>query len=225
MRIPTRVLAALASIVLLAPALQAQTSITYGPMAGVSITTFGGADADLFDPESGLSLNKSSRVGFVGGAFAEIQLHRNFAIEPQVLYVQKGAEYKGTVSDGSTTVDAKAGFKLDYVEIPVLFKGELASDDGGVVPSLFVGPAVGFRVHCSIFAEVPGTGSLDEKCPDNSGIKSTDFSMVFGAGVEFRHFALQGRYDLGLTKIDDAGSDVKNQGWLITLGYAFGGKK
>ena len=74
-------------------------------------------------------------------------------------------------------------------------------------------------------AEVPGVASQSASCPDPSGIKSTDFGVAFGAGLEFRNFTLQGRYDLGLTKLDDAGSDVKNQGWLITLGYAFGGKQ
>jgi len=45
---------------------------------------------------------------------------------------------------------------------------------------------------------------------------------VFGAGLEFGRLSLQGRYDMGLGSVADAdGVDVKNSGWLITLGYGF----
>lgn len=60
-----------------------------------------------------------------------------------------------------------------------------------------------------------------EDCPDDS-FKSTDFSLVFGAGLELNRFSLQGRYDMRLGSVADAdGVDVKNSGGLITLGYGF----
>ena len=43
---------------------------------------------------------------------------------------------------------------------------------------------------------------------------------MFGAGLEFNRFSLQGRYDLGLNEIAED-VDVKNGGFLVTLGYAF----
>jgi opacity protein-like surface antigen len=198
----------------------AAQSVTIGPMAGVSISTFSGDDADAFS-ETGLDFDKGSRTGFAVGGFAEFEFGSNFAIEPQLLYVQKGARYSGAVDDGSgSLLDVSAGINLDYIQLPVLFKAELRKPDNKLTPSVFIGPAIGFNLGCTITAEGDGQDA-SEDCPDDT-FKSTDFSLVFGAGLEFNRFSLQGRYDMGLGSVADADDvDVKNSGWLITLGYGF----
>src|SRR5580692_9370328 len=37
-----------------------------------------------------------SRLGFVGGAFADVSLTSSFAIQPEVLYEQKGGKLNGS---------------------------------------------------------------------------------------------------------------------------------
>jgi hypothetical protein len=196
----------------------AAQSVTIGPMAGVSISTFSGDDAEIFN-ETGF--DKGSRTGFAVGGFAEFEFGSNFAIEPQLLYIQKGARYSGAVDDGSGSfVDVSAGFNLDYIQLPVLFKAELRKADNKLTPSAFVGPAIGFNIGCKITAEGDGA-DVNQDCPDDT-FKSTDFSLVFGAGLEFGRFSLQGRYDMGLGSVADSdGADVKNSGFLFTLGYGF----
>jgi len=198
----------------------AAQSVTVGPMAGVSFSTFSGDDADSFS-DSGLDFEKGTRTGFAVGGFAEFEFGSNFAIEPQLLYIQKGAKYSGSVDIGDgSLVDASAGINLDYIQLPVLFKAELRKPDSKLTPSVFLGPAIGFNVSCKITAEADGQDASDD-CPDDT-IKSTDFSLVFGAGLEYGNFSLQGRYDMGMSSVADADDvDVKNSGWLITLGYGF----
>lgn len=198
----------------------AAQAVTVGPMAGIGFSTFSGDDADAFGDE-GLDFDKGSRTGFAVGGFAEFEFGSNFAVEPQLMYVQKGARYNGSVDVGTgTPVDASAGINLDYIQLPVLFKAELRKPDSKVTPSVFVGPAIGFNLGCTITAEGDGE-DFSEDCPDDT-FKSTDFSLVLGAGLEFGRFSLQGRYDMGLGSVADAdGVDVKNSGWLFTLGYGF----
>ena len=52
-------------------------------------------------------------------------------------------------------------------------------------------------------------------------MKSTDFVLAFGGGLDVGPVALQVRYDLGLSKIFDATPqpDVKTEAWLITAGF------
>jgi len=198
----------------------AAQSVTIGPMAGVSFSSFSGDDADAFS-DTGFDLDKGTRTGFALGGFAEFEFGSNFAVEPQLLYIQKGAKYDGSVDVGTgTPVDVSAGINLDYIQLPVLLKAELRKPESKVTPSVFVGPAIGFNLGCKITAEGDGQDA-SEDCPDDT-FKSTDFSLVFGAGLEFGRLSLQGRYDMGLGSVADAdGVDVKNSGWLITLGYGF----
>jgi hypothetical protein len=196
----------------------AAQSVTVGPMAGVSLSTFSGDDVDFISDE-GIFLEKGTRTGFAVGGFAEFEFGANFAIEPQLLYLQRGAKYSGSVDDGTgTLVGVSSSLNVDYLQLPVLFKAELRKPDSKLTPAVFVGPAIGFNISCKINAE--GAGSeLSQDCPDDT-VSSTDFSLVFGAGLEYDGFSLQGRYDMGLGSIADDG-DVKNSGWLITLGYGF----
>jgi hypothetical protein len=211
--------ALLAAFAFGAAPLAAQSSVTVGPMAGVGFSSFSGDDADLFS-EDGFSLDKGSRTGLAVGGFAEFEFGSNFAIEPQLLYMQKGARYNGEVDFGEGSEDVSAGVDLDYIQLPVLFKAELRKPDNTLTPSVFVGPAFGFQIGCSLTAEGGGE-EASEDCPDDT-FKGTDFSLVFGAGLEFNRFSLQGRYDMGLGSVADVDDvDVKNGGFLVTLGYAF----
>jgi opacity protein-like surface antigen len=185
-------------------------------MGGIDFMTFGGTDSEVFENETGF--DKSSRTGFALGAFAEWQINNTWAVEPQLLYIQKGAKYKGNPAGGTS---GEATIKLDYVQIPVLLKAEYAKEGVSVVPGVFFGPAIGFKVGCSFGVEADGQ-SDSVKCDDaGASVQDTDFSLVFGAGVELDRLSLQVRYDLGLTNIDRDGAEVHNQGWLISLGYGF----
>ncbi|MBR4454439.1 MAG: outer membrane beta-barrel protein [Bacteroidales bacterium] len=49
---------------------------------------------------------------------------------------------------------------------------------------------------------------------------SFDFSVPVGLSYEYKNFVLDGRYNIGVTKIVD-GDDSKNRVFQITLGYKF----
>jgi hypothetical protein len=114
--------------------------------------------------------------------------------------------------------------KLDYLEIPVLVKIIFPSP-GGVNPYLFAGPAVAIKVSGKVKAEF--AGESDEE--DIEDMKSTDFGLVIGAGVDFGFGALgKGtlsvdiRYSLGLSTISDfEGDDVKNGAFSLMVGFSF----
>ena len=202
-----------AAAVSLAAPLSAQT--TLGVRGGVSI-------AEISIDEEGESINFDSRTGFVGGGFANFQLGETFFVQPELLYAQKGAK---DALDSS--VDAT--IKLDYLSIPVLFGAAFGIGDGGVTPRIFAGPEVSFELSCKVSAEVEGI-SASADCSENElQTKSVDFGLVFGAGVGIPvgsfEIVLDGRYDLGLTDIEDSDSEfdtsAKNRAWQFTAGVGF----
>lgn len=184
-----------------------QPTLRLGAMAGPVFGNFHGADIT----------GTSSRTSLAAGAFATFELNKNVAVEPQVFFAGKGASID--VGGGTTGT-----FKLDYIEIPLLLK-VLYPLQGAtrVVPNAFVGPAVAFRSTCKVKASGGGV-TVEQSCAAASlPIKSTDFLLTFGAGLDVGPVALQVRYDLGLSKIDDTSppADVKTQAWIVTAGFGF----
>ena len=159
-----------AALVSMHSPLEAQTNVHFGPLGGVAWADFHGADAGA----------TTSRTGLVLGAFVRVGLSAPLVIEPQLLYVQKGAE--SDPGNGSSST-----FKLDYLEIPVLIKAAFpVASDTRIVPSIFGGPAVAFKVGCNIKA-TSGGASAEQKCSDAGvNVKGTDFSFVLGAGSSAR---------------------------------------
>jgi len=64
-----------------------------------------------------------------------------------------------------------------------------------------------------------GTSSTDIK----STLKSLDFGVVAGAGLDIKKFSLDVRYTMGLSKLDNtgAGLELKNGVFGAMLGYSF----
>lgn len=195
--------------------LQAQ-SASLGVKGGVTIATFGGADAG----------GPGNEAGFVGGGFATIALGDMFAIQPEVLYANKGAKWDVPEISGT------GHLKFGYIEIPVLARvNGPASAGGAFTPYAVAGPFVAFQSRCRLSAEDQST-SVSVACDDpmfegDLAFKKTDVGVTFGLGTDVRvgraSLVLDARYDLGLTKIDDSPleADVRNQAFMIMAGVHF----
>jgi len=190
---------------------QAQTDISPGVRAGVDFMTLEGDDVD--------GDNFDRRTGFMVGGFALIDFEGPFALQPELAYVQKGSTSE--ITTGGTTFNAIN--KLDYIEIPVLAKFQIPVE-GSFSPNIFAGPALGFNVNAEREVEGGGQSSGQDVSDEISG---TEFSLAFGAGADIGlgagTLSFDFRYGLGLTSIADTDADqfVRNQGFMITAGYAF----
>jgi hypothetical protein len=192
-------------------------NVHFGVFGGASFDKPGGPDADLDNL-------KGSYTGFGIGGFVGIQVTPGFAIEPEALYVQKGAKSSSPSTGGTIT----GKVKVPYFEIPVLAKLRIPAKGSSIVsPHIYAGPALAFKAGCHArFAQ--GTTSLEGGCDEtniNVKIKSTDFSLAFGGGVDVGRAIVDVRYDLGLSKIGDnssgTGNDVKNRTLYLLAGWTF----
>ena len=129
-----------------------------------------------------------SRTGFSGGAFLTYNLNRQLAVQPEVLYVSKGAE-----KDLFIITPAWA---MDYLEIPVLLKFAF-TPDAKVRPNLFAGPAFALLLSSEVSAS-------DYSFDVADGMKSMDVGFVLGGGLDFKRFTFDIRYTLGLVNVIDA---------------------
>jgi hypothetical protein len=177
-----------------------------GVKLGLNLAKFTGADAD----------NEKMLTGVAFGGFITYSFNDLFAIQPEVYYTMKGS--KTTVTYLNTDYDVTN--KFNYIEIPVLFRVQLA---GGTSfkPNFYAGPELGILMSAK--SKVKGGSEIDLK----DDVKSTDIGIIGGVGAEYPmgsgKLLLDIRYDAGLSKLDDtpAKGDYKNSAITILVGYGF----
>lgn len=203
------------------PALAQKLSVDVGPVAGVVSASWRGSDT-----RGGAG---QLRRSFFGGGFVTIGIGKYFALEPQVLYVQKGTELTGS---GVTVT-----YKQDYVEIPLLITGKYPLGPMRFTPTIFAGPAVAFQTSCRFSSTgTSGPGFVvfpvsDANCDSllaaahTGAMRHTDALLVFGGGFDVGPLALLARYDLGLTRFFlqtpslRPPLDIKTKAWLVSAGF------
>lgn len=165
----------------------------FGVKGGVNIATIVG------DETSGTD----SRTSFYVGGFTQVELSDKFAFQPEILYSSQGVE--GNENGFDMTL------KLDYLTIPLMAKYYITENF-----TLDVGPQLGFLLQAD--AETMGI-SVDFK----DYMKNFDFGLNFGLGYEFDKFAINGRYNVGLSDIWDSAEfeEFDNQNSVIQLGIAY----
>lgn len=183
--------------------------LTAGLKAGMNIANIHGDDVeDVWD----------SKIGICAGGFITCSLSGLFAIQPELLFTMKGSK--------AEEAGNKVTMKLNYLEIPVLVKLSIPTP-GIVKPSLFVGPSLAIKLSAKAKVEFAGESEEEDISEE---LKSTDFGLVFGGGIDFGlgrgKLTVDGRYTLGLatTHEPEEGEeevDMKNGVISIMVGYSF----
>ena len=179
----------------------------------------------------GVSVSQKSRTGFFGDVFVSCRIAKQLAVQPEIQYVQKGVKFEGSQDLMGSTLTVKGGISIPYVEVPLLLKF-LVPASGSTKPSLYAGPAFGFKTSTGLTASadwggtsVPITSAdLDPiRQQIDQSLKKTDVSLAFGGSVDIGHLVFDLRYTLGLTNIIDAGSgatgSIKNTAFQLMAGY------
>ncbi len=147
--------------------------------------------------------------GFAVGGFFTYNINETFALQPELYYSMKGWKLEA----GTEETDVKFG----YIDIPVLIKVNIPLEGKSFAPNMFAGPYMAFNMS----ADIEGEDFKDE-------IKSTDFGLVVGAGVDVmlkegvQMLTFDFRYSIGFAKLDDEGeAESFNNGFQFLLGYGF----
>lgn len=192
----------------------AEVTTGFGVRAGISMAKMAEVYLGFDDPSSALTKP-------LFGGFLAININKMFTLQPEVYYLTKGGVWDEEIEGFSLLWEDT----LNYLHIPVLAKLNIASQ-GKIVPILFAGPAVNVLVSSNKKLTVDGVVEEDRSFDE---LKKTDFSLVFGGGVEILldkiKLILDVRYDLGLSNIlkaefaDDW--SIKNKVLMFVAGVGF----
>jgi hypothetical protein len=204
--------------------------MSFGIKAGLSMATLKGDSLSslLEDMAHASALPvKKSRIGVGFGVSFSYSVASSFAIQPELLYVQKGCKFD--FADGGTSTAKSA-----WLEIPVLLKFTPQLKGSKIAPEIFAGPFIGFKMSAEFqqsgfAANVEVPGDFDAK----DSLKSTDVGLTLGGGLGYKltkgEIFFDVRYDVGMTKILKSGTlnrpnsqaDTKTGALLMFVGYRF----
>ncbi len=206
-------LAMIAAVVLLPVAALAQPA-EFGVKGALALATLPQIQRSL--AVSGSNYEPQMRVGLALGGFGTWRANDWFAVQPELLYVQKGVTLEGPLANPVTFVS-----KTDYLEVPVLAM-VTPRLSGQARPYLFAGPTLGFRVRARVDRTV---GGVREKADADALLRAGDAGLTVGAGTRFGRFLAETRFTQGLTPVNkdvpDFRTDVKNRTVAFLAGVAF----
>lgn len=170
--------------------------LSFGAFAQVNFGVKVGANASAIT-----NSDASTKIGLNVGGFVEFNIHKNFAIQAELLYSMQRA----SLSDGLND------YTFHYINLPILAKIKLQKF------SILVGPQFGYAVEAR--GAIRAFSASDRFNFDL--YERFDVSLAFGVGYDFyRNLGVEVRYNLGLTEMF-AGSDVKNGDLQLGLTYKF----
>ena len=226
------------TLLLLANLVFAQTSpIKHGVSTGFLMANWVGNDAeemaDAFSlafselGSSGGSFSKGSRLGFSFGYFMQYRLTDLFVIQPELNYTMKGSSYSGDISiqdeysGAYYRFDTKIIYKLNYLEIPILFKMKKLNQSYTSQFVLFGGPVFSFLNSSKIMVKVSYDDESDQEEEDFDEFESTEIGYIVGAGIEFPSgITADVRYNRGAKSVLEDGK-IFNSVIMIKVGFLF----
>ena len=184
----------------------------FGIRGGLNIANFTGEDSENMEPVFGLT----------GGGFMYMPLSSDFAIQPEILYVQRG-----TLSATSFAgVEGEVTLSLDYLTVPL----QLVYTIDEVI-NFYAGAGIQFYLTGKAEAAVEGGEFLGldfnqsgEADIPGDNVESPGYFLTFGFGYRSGPLQLDFKYERGLNQVGNfAGSEpeVYHSDLGILIGYYF----
>ena len=223
-------------MLLAAPVVQAQSTLSVGPCVGLNLSTFHYRGSLGFGTEA----HSDYRPGFVVGVQASVGAGR-WVLQPAVLYAQLGHRLHGVGSYWSATQPVSQEVRANYLLIPLTVARTQHANGQGL--QVFAGPYLGILLggHARVENEYGVTvGDVANAHQDhNDGtFYSQRFDAGFQAGVGYRQQAwlVRATYCLGLHSMSvsydpSRGSSpyyqsyYYNQAWQFSLAYLIACRK
>jgi len=191
--------------------------VEFGVKAGLNLATIAVDDVD----------ENNFKAGFHAGLSAKFPLSESFALQPEVLFTQKGAK---TVYDtdflGFDVADGETTYNLNYIDIPVYAVYNFTENF-----NLHLGPYLGILVsaNAETQAEVLEFINVDDSDELNEDRFNTiTYGLTGGLGFDLGMLSIGANYNLGLAPVaeeDDIAEeligDATNNVIQIYIGIIF----
>jgi hypothetical protein len=191
-------------------------SLHFGGCGGATFSQFYGNDAETANFDEGLI------AGFAATGHIELSLTDRLDLRAGLGFAMKGAGmHMQTSVPPYVNISTETRIRLDYLELPVEIRCAFPLN-GTAYPYLVGGIAPAILLDEKTSVTMNGSTSSD----DNSGDFATfEAGIPLGIGVACDlgpgELFGEGRFILGLTKVPDSESEMKNRVFAICVGYTY----
>lgn len=170
-----------------------------GFRAGIKL----GANGTKID---GQSFEEGYKLSYQAGVFFEADFNKKFGIQPEVLFGQTSSRTVTGIGAAATNLNSSQDVNLNYLSIPILLRYNV-----GKIVSLNLGPQYSILLN------------KDNTLLQNGqqAFKSGDFAMVGGVQLNFTVLRIYGRYNIGLSNINDIDNKEQWKSQQLQLGIGF----
>jgi len=166
--------------------------------------------------KSGINADQyKGRFSYHFGGMMEYSFSKIFSIQPELLYLNHGANMKSDNSFGM-----KDGhITLNSLQLPVNLKATF--DLGKNKVFIYGGPYLSYHMYGKSTGKIDGK-SVDQKLfTKESDMKRWDYGIGIGAGMEINKFVIAVGNQRGLCDINGGGGKMKTGNITVSAGYFF----
>lgn len=181
---------------------------TFGIKAGANVSNIWDTRSENFSADP--------KLGFAGGVFASIPLGRLLALQPEVIFSQKGYKASGQF----LTIPYEMKRTSNYLDIPLLLAFRPVS-----FISILAGPQIGFQLSQKDKFTTGNFTSEEQEQFENNNWRKNMLGIHMGLDINIHHFVISPRaaLDLQNNKGDGTSTDPRYKNFLLqlTVGYRF----
>ena len=202
------------------PAPAGPSRVHYGVRYGPSFTTL--TSVEPFD-ETAVTAAFEPTLNF--GGYAQIEMTGAFSFQPEVLFAAKGHRIRDKNAQPVPTATGELRLPaadrvvlVRYLEFPLLMRLSKRTHENTSV-YLIGGPSFALRRN-AVIREVADAGRREDIADLVSG---SDFSYIYGAGVQHRRWIVDARFTRGMRNIatDPTPVGVKTGAFSVLMGTRF----
>lgn len=172
-------------------------------MANISLTW----PADT-DPETKTLFDKykQSRIGYNGGI--GVEMGGRIGLEIDVLYLQKGAQFKGTYEEEGESTTFDFNVLLEEISLPVMLKFHVLDQAAGPDIYLMGGGEIAYVLGGKTTYSYTSAGETEKGSEkiEKENLNQIDYGAILGAGVGLKfggmQFFVEGRYHIGMSNLE-----------------------
>lgn len=225
----------------------AAQGFSMGPRVGVNFSSFAVSAYNISTPIGDAAVDQMEadnemQIGPQAGLMFNIGISRSFSFQPELMYSGKGYKQGGTYTgllpdDPFTGTEREYSIKLNYIELPMLFKLAVGSETfkGHIMAGPYVSYLMGGENSYKLGGNELLKGDLNDDFTDDNQayyFQKFDYGATLGAGVTFTtnagSFVLDGRYSMGVPEVmsynpslSDTAVRNRNATFGVSLGWLY----
>jgi hypothetical protein len=184
------------------------TLVVFGNLKaqGVKIGVKAGANINKL---SGVSFSDAYNLSYQVGGFLEIDFSKKIGIQPEILFSQSQTNTVSgfnSIYTGISNAVSGTSVKYNQLNIPILLRYNM-----GKLLTINVGPQYSIVINQNENLLVNGKNAF----------KTGDFSLVSGVQLNLGSLRVYGRYNIGLSNINDIDNKDQWKSQQMQLGFGF----